>query len=251
MPKLNLATTTPGEPEIFHSLQGEGVSMGKPSVFVRLSNCNLACHWCDTAYTWNFRGSEFAHRDDRPDHPAKFERSANSVIWDVEQVAGAIRRFGCERIVFTGGEPLLQQPALAALCSLLGAGYHIEIETNGTVELTPEFAAMVHQVNVSPKLAHSRNPVDKRRNPASLAAFAGDPRAWFKFVVADPADLAEVVELGELFAIPPQRVLLMAEGIDSATLRTREKWLAPLCLEHGYMLTDRLHIHLYGDTRGT
>jgi len=43
----------------------------------------------------------------------------------------------------------------------------------------------------------------------------------------------------------------MPEGTDSATLRERERWLSPLCLEHGFRLSDRLHIHLYGDTRGT
>jgi hypothetical protein len=47
------------------------------------------------------------------------------------------------------------------------------------------------------------------------------------------------------------RIYLMPEGTDSATLRAREHWLAPLALAHGLRLSDRLHIHLYGDTRGT
>ena len=60
---LTLATTTPGEPEIFASLQGEGASAGRPCAFVRLSRCNLACVWCDTAYTWRFAGDNRPHRD--------------------------------------------------------------------------------------------------------------------------------------------------------------------------------------------
>ena len=52
-------------------------------------------------------------------------------------------------------------------------------------------------------------------------------------------------------AIPAARLFLMAKGTDSATLLAREKWLATLCLDHDFRLSDRLHIHLYGDTRGT
>lgn len=246
MTRLRLATVRPQEPEIFHSLQGEGVSIGRPSVFVRLSGCNLACHWCDTPYTWFFEGHAGPHRGDR-----QYDRRANSVTLDIAEVADRIRGFDCPHIVFTGGEPLLQQPALAALCERLGPDYHIEIESNGTVALTPGFAPCVHQLNLSPKLGHSGNAESARRNDAALAAYARDPRAWFKFVIAEPADAEEVAALADRHAIAPQRIILMPEGTDSATLHARSAWLAPLCLDRGWRFTDRLHIHLYGDTRGT
>lgn len=245
MPKLRLATVKPGEPEIFHSLQGEGYSAGQPSVFVRLSGCNLHCVWCDTAYTWNFEDTEHAHRDDK-----KFVRGENSVTADIADVADIIRRYDCPRIIFTGGEPLLQQGVLAQLCEILGGGYHIEIETNGSVELARPLDAHVDQINVSPKLAHSGNDAE-RRNPAVLAAFAKDPRSWFKFVIAKPQDVDEVGTLQAEFDIPKSHIFLMPEGITSDGLRKKEKWLSPLCLKHGYSMTDRLHIHLYGDSRGT
>jgi 7-carboxy-7-deazaguanine synthase len=235
---LTLATTSPGEPEIFASLQGEGPSAGWPSVFVRLSNCNLACAWCDTAYTWRFTG------------PGAFERKAEQVVLSEAETAARIIALGGNRLVVTGGEPLLQAPALARLLSLLPA-MHIEVETNGTVAPPPALDALVHQYNVSPKLAHSGNPAILALIPQRLAAFAADPRAFFKFVVAVPEDVAEVLALAEAHAIPRERLFLMPEGTDSATLRTRARWLAEICAREGLRLSDRLHIHLYGDTRGT
>ena len=86
---------------------------------------------------------------------------------------------------------------------------------------------------------------------ALLAAWAADPRAWFKFVIARAEDVEEVLQLQEACAIPAERIYLMPEGRDSASLRSRAGWLAPLCLRHGFRLSDRLHIHLYGDERGT
>lgn len=242
---LTLATTNPGEPEIFASLQGEGPSLGRPCGFVRLSRCNLACTWCDTAYTWRFAGDNRPHRDGQA-----FDRAVNQIALSEEDVAARIIALGQDRLVITGGEPLLQGAALARMVALLD-GISVEIETNGTVPPHGALDALVAQYNVSPKLAHSGNPADLALVPERLAAWAADPRAWFKFVVASPGDVAEVLALIETQAIDRARVFLMGEGTTSAVLRAREAWLAPLCLEHGLRMSDRLHIHLYGDTRGT
>jgi organic radical activating enzyme len=242
---LTLATTDPGKPEIFHSLQGEGPSLGKPCTFVRLSRCNLACVWCDTPYTWRFTG------DNRPhDDGLAFERTENQVTLDEADVAQRIAGFGGSRLVVTGGEPLLQGSALARMLALL-PGIRVEVETNGTVAPHSALDPLVAQYNVSPKLAHSGNPAELALPPERLAAWAAEPRAWFKFVIATPEDLAEVAALAATHAIPPERIFLMPEGRDSATLRGRMGWLAEACAARGYNLSDRLHIHLYGDTRGT
>jgi organic radical activating enzyme len=242
---LTLATVNPGEPEIFASLQGEGPSLGRPSTFIRLSRCNLACQWCDTAYTWRFTGDNRPHRDG-----LAFERNANQLTLSEAEVAERITAHGGDRLVITGGEPLLQAPALARMIALLPP-MHVEIETNGTVAPTTALDALVHQYNVSPKLAHSGNPADLALIPERLAAWAADPRAFFKFVVASEADVDEVLALKAEYAIPGDRLFLMPEGTDSATINARLRWLAPICQKNGMRLTDRLHIHLYGDTRGT
>lgn len=246
---LTLATVAPGEPEIFASLQGEGPSIGQPSVFVRLSRCNLACRWCDTAYTWRFEGDNRPHRDAR-----SFDRASNQTTLDEAAVAARVLALGPSRLVVTGGEPLLQGNALAGLLLLLRAQrptLHVEIETNGTVAPHPALDPLVDQYNVSPKLAHSGNPADLALVPERLSAWALEPRTVFKFVIAEPADLAELAALQRRFALPADRLFVMPEGTDSATLRERSRWLARAALQAGWRFSDRLHIHLYGDTRGT
>ena len=243
---LTLAATTPGEPELFASIQGEGASAGRPCVFVRLSRCNLACEWCDTAYTWRFAGDNRPHRDG-----VDFDRAANQVTLDEAEVAARIAALGGDRLVITGGEPLLQGAALARMVALLPRAMHVEIETNGTVAPHPALDALVEQYNVSPKLAHSGNATALALPPDRLAAWAADPRAWFKFVIAASSDLDEVDALAAQFGIARERVFLMPEGRDSETIRSRSRWLADICSHRGFRLSDRLHIHLWGDTRGT
>lgn len=242
---LILATQAPGEPEIFASLQGEGPSMGMPVAFLRLSRCNLACTWCDTAYTWHFAGDNRPHRGGET-----YDRKSNQVEREVADVAARIAALGQKRLVITGGEPLLQAGKLAELLELL-PDISVEIETNGTVAAPARLDIRVDQYNVSPKLAHSGNAADLALIPERLDAYATDPRAFFKFVIAEPQDVDEVLALHARYRFRPGHVFLMAEGTDSETLRQREGWLSELCLEHGFRMSGRLHIHLYGDSRGT
>ena len=242
---LVLATQAPGEPEIFASLQGEGPSMGKPVAFIRLSRCNLACHWCDTPYTWHFDGDNRPHRDG-----VTFDRAANQVTLSEDLASERIAALGMDRLVITGGEPLLQASALVSLLKKI-PGIRVEIETNGTVPPHAELDALVAQYNISPKLAHSRNPAELAQPPATLSKWAENSRAWFKFVVAEPADVDEVLALAERHGIAPSRIYLMAEGTDPDTLHQREKWIAQQCVANGLTMSKRLHIELFGDTRGT
>ncbi|MEM6858104.1 MAG: 7-carboxy-7-deazaguanine synthase QueE [Pseudomonadota bacterium] len=245
MTDLVLATDDSGGPEIFASLQGEGPSAGTPVAFIRLSRCNLACTWCDTAYTWRFDGDNRPHRDN-----VAFDRAANQVKLSPAKAAYKIAATGQKRLVITGGEPLLQSGALAQLLAQL-PDIEVEVETNGTTKASAHVDIRVDQYNVSPKLAHSGNPGELALIPERLDAYADDPRAFFKFVIAEKSDVDEVLALQRAHRIRPERLFLMAEGTTSEALRERQEWLAPLCLDHGFRMSDRMHIHLYGDTRGT
>ena len=242
---LVLATDDHGKPEIFASLQGEGPSAGMPVAFIRLSRCNLACTWCDTAYTWRFEGDNRPHRDG-----VAFDRKANQVEVSPEKAAAKIAALGQKRLIITGGEPLMQCGPLADMLAIL-PDIEVEIETNGTTRASAHVDIRVDQYNVSPKLSHSGNDAALALLPERLDFYASDPRAYFKFVIAEAGDVDEVLALQREHRIRSDKVFLMPEGTTSEALRERQVWLSELCLKHGFRMSDRLHIHLYGDERGT
>jgi 7-carboxy-7-deazaguanine synthase len=224
--------------EIFLSVQGEGVHAGVPSVFLRTYYCNLTCTWCDTKFTW-------LNQD-------KSTPGVDYQLMTPQEVLDKVTGYGCRHLVLTGGEPLLQQRLFAPiLSSLKAAGLFIEVETNGTITPSEEMVRLVDCFNVSPKISNSLVDQRVRIRPDTMRAFVGSQKAWFKFVITDMRDLAEVEGLIAELSLPRERVLLMPEGIDTATLLERSRWLVEVCKEKDLRFTPRLHIMLFGNKKGT
>ena len=233
---LKLSRLPTGVPEIFPSIQGEGFSAGVPSVFCRLSLCNLRCNWCDTKHTWDWNN---------------FSPKEQIISTEVEEVSRLIRSHGINNVVLTGGEPLMQQKPLAELALRLKRHEHrLEIETNGTYVPEPELSECIDQWNVSPKLSNSGMGINERLIEDSLQWFAAQEDTRFKFVVAKREDLDEVEEIVRKSRLRTEHVMLMPEATTTEKLACRSSWLVEACIERGYRFGTRLHILLWGDERG-
>jgi 7-carboxy-7-deazaguanine synthase len=234
--------------ETFHSIQGEGKLTGVPSLFIRLSGCNLRCAWCDTPYaSWR---------------PEQLPRSIDSLV-ELGRAGGA-RHAG-----LTGGEPMIFPQLVPLSRALAEAGFHITIETAGTVP--PAAGLRCDLMSISPKLANStpteaqcreggiepawssRHEARRINIPAlqSLLDLCPSPAHQLKFVVTGAADLPEIdALLARLRGWTPSDVLLMPEGVAAPTPGRRDAVLR-ICLERGWRYCHRLHIDLFGHTRGT
>ena len=215
--------------EIFYSIQGEGMLVGVPSVFIRTSGCNLRCVWCDTPYTsWSPEGREM------------------TVLEILEQA----RAFGASHYVVTGGEPMIAREIVELTGGLNG---HVTIETAGTVYKPVKCGLM----SISPKLANSRPDGSwsaqherLRYQPEVLRRLMGEYEYQLKFVVSSAGDLKEIHAILRELEADRSRVLLMAEGTDAATIRERARWIAEIAKREGFRYSPRLHIDLWGNQRG-
>ena len=239
--------------EIFYSIQGEGKSLGKPSVFIRLALCNLYCFWCDTDYTWNWQNTSFPHVNDKMPGYKKFNKNEQIIDLADSEIVQKVLSFDCSNVVVSGGEPLVQHKALVSLFSELHKAIgelSIEIETNGTIVPTRQLDELTHQYNVSIKLSNSRVKKVDRLVDDAIRFFSLSPKATFKFVVDDAQDLLEILELKNDYEISPSNIFLMPQGTNQETLREKRQWIVEECLKYKFNFTDRMHIHLFGNRRG-
>jgi 7-carboxy-7-deazaguanine synthase len=218
--------------ELFYSIQGEGSLVGVPSVFIRTSGCNLRCAWCDTPYaSWQPEGADLT----------------------LDQIVDEVKAHPARHVVVTGGEPMIAPEIVPLTERLRGLGWHITIETAGTV-VQPVACDLM---SISPKLANS-TPNGRwaaqhdrlRIQPEVLLELMGRYPYQLKFVIERADDLDEVRALIGTLGADRSRVILMPEGTDRNRLRERVVWLAEICKREGFRFSPRLHVELWGNRRG-
>lgn len=224
--------------EIYKSVQGEGSLTGAASVFVRASGCNLRCWFCDTPYaSWQPEGEDYA----------------------VDEIVAEVEEWDCRHVVLTGGEPLLFAEAIPLTRRLRERGWHVTVETAGTLCLPVACDLM----SISPKLSRSgpdpvihphwaRRHERQRLQGDCLERLTAEYDYQLKFVVDQPAELAEVERLlARLPSVAANRVWLMPQGTTTQELTARAQWLVLACRERGWHYCPRRQIEWFGSVRGT
>jgi len=237
--------------EQFYSLQGEGPTVGRPAIFLRLAGCNLECNGfsyqnpidgshlgCDSKLVWQ-KGTPY---------------TLETLLLDWQHNGFATHLKSGAHLIITGGEPLLQQTKIAALLTELDTLWpdiYIEIETNGTLLPNPYLSKRINQFNVSPKLTSSLEPKAKAYQCNVLQHLVALPQTIFKFVIQSQTDVEEVISAyQQAFQITNTRIWLMPEGGTRAQINPKMAWLAERCKDYGFNFSARLHIMLWDEATG-
>ena len=215
---------------LFFSLQGEGATIGRPSVFIRLMGCSVGCVWCDTKYSWA--------------GPPLEEKTLSEILDFCEEHEGA-------QVVVTGGEPL-ESPQFSVLIeSLHRAGLRVEVETAGHIPPPEDALKRVNQWNVSPKLQSAQ--ISEEKQPKTLDWLRQAKEPYLKFVVHRTDELDEIEVVLEKYGLgdfPRSRIIISPGGKTREQMEHRLFALAEASMNRGFRFTPRLHVMLWGDKRG-
>jgi organic radical activating enzyme len=260
----------------FYSVQGEGISTGVPSYFVRLGICNLTCGmsrkftnellkeasladgeifkgdlelegkatWtCDSTSQWLWRGEdkEFQYLIDQWKEQGIYEDILNGTI----------------HIIWTGGEPTIKGHQ-EAIVNFIKYYYqqdsspetlYSEIETNGTLYIEDALFARLSQINCSPKLSNSGMTEKQRINPDAIKRIMEHSNYQFKFVISNEEDVKELFrDFVVPFSIPLTNVVCMP-GLDSQTdFHERTQFVLEMSKRYKFRGLTRLHISAWDKT---
>lgn len=254
--------------EQFYSVQGEGPFAGVPAIFLRLAGCNLSCGWSEDLGDYEPGDEPTAEDATWVCDTIDVWREANETVgakdlaqsWDARGWLDALEDGA--HIVLTGGEPTLpkHQESMAEFFDVLeermGWEPFIEVETNGTQMLDPEFESHIDHFNVSLKLQNSGMDVQRRLVVDAIDQYVGmrepsEPRsAIFKFVVSGEADVGEVKAIVNELDIQDSQVSLMPAGQTRDDLQTTYPVVAEACKEERWRFSPRLQVNTWGEVTG-
>jgi len=205
--------------EIFLSVQGEGLYMGRPTVFIRLTGCNLRCKWCDTKYA--------------------FEDGDKMTV---EEVLAKVEEYGIKEVCITGGEPLLQDEVIGLMFRLIDGGYHIVLETNGSINI--EEVPAEDEVSIAMDIKCPSSGMADRMLFSNIELLG--PGDFLKFVVADEKDYDYAMDILDTYQPECEAVFTPVGGADL-------KWLAERLIEdraRDIRILPQLHKIIWGNERG-
>ena len=241
--------------EVFYSLQGEGKTVGIPSVFLRLKSCNLTCGFTQKQAN-SFVKGEIDEVVKDVDEAEWFCDTANvflkgsqvefeNVLSD--EMVGWLRAGA--HLIITGGEPLLQAKKIKAYLKWFTKKHDfrpfIELETNGTML----FDFSVDQINCSPKLANSGMKKEVRYNAETLSFLNRRTNIIFKFVISRVEEWKEI-ERDFLPFIGRHKVWLMPPASTLEELLINNKLTAQIAIDECVNFTSRMQVEIWDKTTG-
>lgn len=205
--------------EIFFSLQGEGNTVGYPTVFVRLTGCPLRCQYCDTAYA--FKGGE---------------------LTSIENILSQVSSYGTKYVTVTGGEPLAQPACLLLLTALCDREYRVSLETSGALSVR----------DVDPRVSKvmdlkTPGSGEVSRNLYDNIAYLSD-HDQIKFVICDRADYDWSKKIIQEYDLIERCEVLFSPSHQQLKPATLADWILQDRLSLRFQL--QLHKQLWGDVAG-
>jgi 7-carboxy-7-deazaguanine synthase len=236
--------------EVFSSIQGEGITAGMPSVFLRLGGCNLMCGGQGTQYDGELHNGATWRCDTLEVWMQAQMKSFEEILsdQDLQNIKSGFH------LIITGGEPLMHQNKIIDFLKWLRVKVEkdvfVEVETNGTILPTVEFFEEIDQFNISPKLANSGNEKATRYKPDVISFYANvSKRVQFKYVVSGLSDFEEIRQ--DFFKLHSTHLaVFMPAGENQELLNQSRQEVAQLCIDHGIRFTDRMHVVIWNKKTG-
>jgi organic radical activating enzyme len=234
--------------EVFYSVQGEGKTVGVPSVFVRLGGCNLMCGGMGTQFDGELHnGAEF-----RCDTVEVWMNAQAKEVHDIldEECTQAIKNGA--HVILTGGEPMMQQQALLNFITYIQENInkdaYFEVETNGTVMPSVFLFEQINLWNCSPKLRNSGMDREMTYKPDVIKAL-NKHHTIFKFVVNADKEWNEIQEL-YIPIVDRKKIYLMPAGENQELLNETKEKVVEIAKDNYLNFTTRLHIEIWNKKTG-